>query len=253
MDHATWIRTEAKGGIVAKHIGIAAVSPEGAALCYRQIFRHASELLERHDHPTVSIYNHPFADYADAVRADDWRTVGRLLRHSAERVAAMGAELVITPDNAVQHAVPLAEVGSPIPWLSMTDCVAAAVHNDGLETVGVIGTLTVIGGSAYQTYLGMRGIKIVRPERQRAVEIDRMIFDELASGIVRPTGREMLVDTIRKMDAEGCQGVILACSEAGLVIGEENSPLPVYDSTDLLARCALRHSIEGIGTTGRYA
>ena len=131
---------------MTSHIGIVAVSPEGASLCHRQIFRHASALLEPHAHPVVSMHNLPLADYVDAVRAGDWHAVGALLRQSADVLASCGASFCFTPDNAVQHGVHLARVGSPIPWLDMTDIVAGAVEDDGRTTVGILGTSVVTRG-----------------------------------------------------------------------------------------------------------
>ncbi|MEZ6318384.1 MAG: aspartate/glutamate racemase family protein [Phycisphaerales bacterium] len=129
-----------------RHIGIAAVSPEGGALCYREVLREASRRLDPHEHPIISVHNLPLAQYVDAVRRDDWREVGRLLRESAEKLAAIGAEVIVSPDNATQHGVHLAEVGSPVPWLNMTELVAEAVASDDRKTVGIIGTRTVTGG-----------------------------------------------------------------------------------------------------------
>src|SRR5690606_25936259 len=103
---------------VTKHIGIAAVSPEGAAILYRNIYRQASHLLEPHPHPRLSLHNEPLAHYIDAVQANDWHAVGNLLRRSAEVLARCGAEICLCPDNAVQHGIHLAEAGSPIPWLT---------------------------------------------------------------------------------------------------------------------------------------
>src|SRR5262245_53241499 len=95
---------------LTKHIGIVGVSPEGAALFYRQISRQAARLLPPQEHPRVSIHNEPLALYIDAIRQNDWHAVGRLLRRSADLLARCGAEFCLSPDNAVQHGIHLAEV-----------------------------------------------------------------------------------------------------------------------------------------------
>src|SRR5262245_54052645 len=105
----------------ARHIGVAAVSPEGAAVFYSQLSRHLSRLIPPNQHPRVSVHNEPLAHFIDAIRKDDWHRVGELLRRSAEVLARCGAEFCLSPDNIVQHAAHLAESGSPIPWLTMTD------------------------------------------------------------------------------------------------------------------------------------
>jgi aspartate racemase len=231
---------------LSKQIGIVGVSPEGAALSYRQVYRHAGLLLEPHLQPTVCVHNLPFADYVDAIRRDDWRGVGSLLRDSACKLAGMGAEFCFTPDNAVQHAVQLAEVGCPIPWLKMTDAVGEAIARDGRKTVGVIGTKTVTCGSVYQTDLGMRGIKLVRPDDGDADLLESIIFDELVYGRVLDTSREALLGVVERLAERGCEGVILGCSEAPLVISVGESPLPLYDAAEIMSEQAVRHALVSV-------
>lgn len=223
-----------------RHIGIVAVSPEGGALCYRGLLREASRHLEPHDHPTVSVHNAPLAWYIDAVRRDDWREVGRLLRESAERLAGLGAEVVVSPDNAVQHGAHLAEVGSPIPWLNMSSLVADAVAAEGRQSVGLIGTRTVTGGAVYQTHLGLKGVKTVAPSAEDAEALDTIIYSELAFGRITTVSTRRMLDVVDRFRERGCDGVILGCSEAPLVITAETSTLPVYDATDILCRAAIR-------------
>lgn len=232
---------------MSRHIGIVAVSPEGAALCYRQVCRLAAETLPPHVQPTVSLHGMPFGEYLDAIRRDDWRAVGQLLRDSAIRLAACGAEFCFTPDNAVQHAVQLAEVGCPIPWLKMTDVVGEQIARDGRKTVGVVGTKVVTCGSVYQTDLGMRGIKLVRPDDADTDLLEAMIFNELVHGRVMASTRRTMLDIVTRLADRGCEGVILGCSEAPLVITPEESPLPVYNASDIMSRQAVRHALAEAG------
>jgi len=228
-----------------RHIGIAAVSPEGGALCYREVLREASRRVSPHEHPIISVHNLPLAHYVDAVRRDDWREVGRLLRESAEKLAAIGAEVVISPDNATQHGVHLAEVGSPVPWLNMTELVAEAVSNDDRKTVGIIGTRTVTGGAVYQTYLGVRGVKAVAPTPEDAEAMDTIIFTELAYGRITTDNVARLMRIVRDYQQRGCDAVILGCSEAPAIITVETSPLPIYDATRILAERAITWAMNG--------
>lgn len=227
---------------MTKHIGIVGVSPEGAALFYRQISRQAARLLPPNEHPRVSIHNEPLSLYIDAIRQNDWHAVGRLLRRSADILARCGAEFCLSPDNAVQHGVHLAEVGCPIPWLTMTDLVARAVESDKRRIVGLIGTRFVTGGSTYQTHLGMRGIQVLPPDPQDAETLDQIIFGELIYGHIRPESRQAVLDTINRLAGRGCEGVILGCSEAPLVVTADTSPIPVYDAADILAEGALKYA-----------
>ncbi|MHA7812280.1 MAG: aspartate/glutamate racemase family protein [Phycisphaerales bacterium] len=225
------------------HIGIVGVSPEGAALCYQQLFRHAAILLEPHMHPTVSVHNIPLAQYIDAVRRDDWVQVGTYLSESAKRLASIGAEFCFSPDNAIQHAVQLAKTNSPIPWLKMTDAVATRIIEDKRETVGVIGTRYVTTGSAYQTGLGIKGIKLVRPSDEDTDLLDNIIFSELVYGIIEEESREAMLDVIRRLCDRGCEGIILGNSEAPLLITPEVCDVPLYNASDIMAEHALKYAI----------
>ena len=222
------------------HVGIAAVSPEGAALTYRQIFREAARLYPDLDPPRVTVHNEPLGVYIRAVRSDDWEQVASLLGRSAEVLAGAGADVVITPDNAVQHAVRIVEHESSVPWLAVTDLVAEAVVADGRERVGLLGTRWVTQGSAYQTALGLRGVRLQVPESEDVELLDRVIFQELIYGVVKPESREALGGVVGRLAERGSEGLIVALSEASLVLDLEHLGLPVYDASAVLAAGAVR-------------
>lgn len=228
---------------LGKHIGIVGVSPEGAALCVRQISRLAGRLLGPVEHPRISLHNEPLANYIGAISAGDWHGVGDLLRRSAVILAGAGAEFCFTPDNAVQYAIHLAEHDSPIPWLSLPEVVAEAVARDGRKSVGLIGTRWVTSGATYQTHLGLKGIRVLVPEGEESERIDRIIVKELIFGQVRAESVQVLLGAISRLADQGCDGVILGSSEVPLLVTAENCPLPRYDTGELLADCALRRAV----------
>lgn len=221
------------------HLGIVGVSSEGAALFYRNLARQASNVRSPTDQPKISIHAEPLAEYLAAIRRDDWHAIGRLLRKSADMLASCGAQCVMTPDNAVQHGVQLAEVGSPIPWLTMPQLVGDAIAKDNRKRVGIIGTKMVCFSSTYQTQLGLRGIRVSPPNEADANTIDEIIFGELIFGYARPESIEKVRTILAGMAASGCEAIILASSELPLIVSEGVSPLPVYDSNELLAHAAL--------------
>jgi len=234
---------------VTSHIGIVGVSPEGAALFYRQVMRHAGRLRAPNEQPRVTVHNEPLELYISAIRKDDWLTVGRMLRRSAELLARCGAEFCITPDGAVQHGVQLAEVGSPIPWLPMPDLVGSALATDRRTCVGIVGTRLVTLSSTYQTHLGLRGIQVLTPDETDIETIDQIIFGELIYGHARPESRAAALAAIASLARRGCDAVILASSEVPLLVGSDNSPLPVYDAAEILAEASVRRTIPKQPTT----
>lgn len=228
---------------MAQHIGIVGTSPEGTALCYREVFRHAGRLLGDSGHPRVSIHNEPFELYLAGLMRDDWHAIGDLLRASADALHKVGAAFCILPDNVMQHGVDLARAGSPIPWLTMTDLVAGKVAHDGRKVVGILGTKLVMFGSTYQTHLGLKGVKVITPAAEDGAAIDHIIFAELVHGGCCAESLGKLIDVIGRLRERGAEAIILGSSEVPLAINTANSPLPVYDPVDLLAEGAVVKAI----------
>ena len=244
-------RPTGHGGLrLPKHIGIVAASPEGSSFCYRRIGRRASEIQDPEQRPLVTLHNRPFSSYVEALRHGDWRAIADLLADSARVLSRAGADFCVLPDNALHHAVPLAESDSPIPWLSMIDLVADAVQSNGCSAVGLIGTKFVTNGSTYQTALGLRGMRLHVPEEATVDAIDRVIFSEAIFGRVRSPSRRLVHDAIGALKERGCDAVILGCSEASLMLAVEESPLPVVDPVELLAEASVRHAMTGAGVPG---
>ena len=218
------------------HIGIAGVSPEGAAFFCQSINRQlALKGLDPKAWPRVTLHNEPFGLYIQALQERDWMRVGALLRRSADKLAGCGASFCLTPDNAVQHGIHVAEVGSPIPWVAMPDLIADALVEAGCEKVGIIGTQLVTTGSTYQTSLGLRGVHLLAPENDEIEDLDQIIFNELIYGKCSAQSRKRVLGIVQHFADRGCAGIILGCSEAPLVITPDNSPISVFDAAQILA------------------
>ncbi len=218
-----------------KHIGIAAVSPEGSAVCYRLIGRRVDEMPDGAKRPNITLHNRPFAGYIDALQRNDWPAIGAMLRETAVTLHQAGAEFCVLPDNVAHHALPLAEPTSPVPWINMIGLVAETVQSRGCKNVGIIGTKYVTYGSTYQTALGLRGIHLHVPDRDEADAIDRIIFSEAIRGSVKPASKARVLHAITELADRGCEALILGSSEASTMFSIEDSPLPVIDPLVLLA------------------
>lgn len=230
---------------MTKHIGIVAVSPEGAALFYRQILRQATQLArDGHTHPRVTLHNEPLALYIDAVTAGDWHGVAELMARSARYLAGCGAQFVLCPDNAVQHAIHLAQSASPIPWLTMPELVAEAIAQDQRRVVGVLGTKWVTMASTYQTHLGLKGTKIVVPTPEDADTLDKIILGELVFGDVNTASQTRALEIVAHLADRGAEAVVLASSEIPLAVNATNCRLPLYDAADILARSAVVRALQ---------
>ena len=228
---------------MAQHIGIVACSAEGAALCYRTICVEGPQYLGGHAHPEASMHTPSFADYVRLLDRDDWPGVGELMLASARKLAAIGADFLICPDNTIHRALPYVESRSPLPWLHIADVVAACALERGFRRVGLTGTRWLVESEVYPDKLGARGVECVRPTAAERQEINRIIMDELVRGIVDAKAIGYLQRVIDRLKEQGCDAVILGCTEIPLVIDDSTSSLPTLDSTRLLARASLRRAV----------
>ncbi len=225
------------------HIGIVACSSEGAALCYRTICAEGERTMGAHAHPEVSLHAHSLADYVDCLERDDDRGVADLMLASAHKLAAAGADFLVCPDNTIHRAFDLVSSRTPLPWLHIAEVVADEAHARGARRLGLSGTRWLVDSDVYPAALRARHIEFVRPTPVERAETDRIIMEELVRGVFRPEAVAYLQQMLARMKAAGCDAVVLGCTEIPLVIDDANSPLPVLDSTRLLARAALQRAV----------
>lgn len=229
---------------MTQHIGIVGCSAEGAALCYRTIcVEGAAKLGLAHAHPEVSMHTHSLADYVACLDAGDLAGVAKLMLSSAEKLAKAGAEFLICPDNTIHQALPHVLPRSPLPWLHIAEVVAAEAVARGYRRLALTGTRWLVDSEVYPEKLEARGLAWVRPTTDERVEINRIIMDELVCSTFTPEAVTYFQRVIGRMKGEGCDSVILGCTEIPLIMNDANSPLPTLDSTRLLARAALKRAV----------
>jgi len=177
------------------------------------------------------MHTHPLAKYVERIERNDWQGVGELMLSSAVKLAKAGADFLICPDNTIHQAMPYVEPRSPLPWLHIAKVVTDAAS--GFRHVGLTGTRWLVESDVYPR-------EYVRPTREEREEIHRIIFEELTLGIFKPEAVAYFQGVIGRLKDQGCDAVVLGCTEIPLIMNDRNSPLPTLDSTRLLARAALR-------------
>ena len=230
---------------MAKHVGIVACSAEGAALCYRTLCAEAPAVMGRHMHPEVSTHTYPLAEYMVHIRSGNWAEVAAMMLSSVGKLAEIGAELAICPDNTIHQAFDLVAGRSAIPWLHIAETVGREAAARGFKTLGVTGTKYLMTGPVYAEALAKFGIACEIPDRRDRERIDTIIFQELVNGVFKAESRRYLNDVIGKLKACGCDAVVLGCTEIPLLVDPADCPLPTLDSTRLLARAALSRALQG--------
>ena len=228
---------------MTQHIGIVGCSAEGASLCYQTICVEGAKLLGPHAHPEVSMHTPSLSDYMEHIYRGDWRGVGEVMLASAHKLAKIGADFLVCPDNTIHQALPFIEGRSPLPWLHIAGCVADEAAQRGFRRIGITGTRWLTDSEVYPEKLSARGLEHVRPTIEERDEIARIIMEELVYGVFKPEAVATFQRVMQRLkDEEGCDAVVLGCTEIPLIMSDANSPLPTLDSTRLLARAALRRA-----------
>lgn len=227
---------------MTQHIGIVGCSAEGAALCYRTICMEGEALLGPHAHPEISMHTPSLADYVVCLERGDVEGIGKLMLASAEKLAAAGADFLICPDNTIHQAFDYVAPRSPLPWLHIAEEVASVAAARGFKRLAITGTKWLVESEVYPEKLTAQDLTFARPTADERLEINRIIMDELVKGDFRPEGVAYFQEVITRLKGDGCDAVILGCTEIPLILNDENAPLPTLDSTRLLARAALRRA-----------
>jgi aspartate racemase len=220
------------------HIGIVACSAEGAALCYKTICSESAPYLGKHAHPEISMHTPSLSDYNDCINRDDWLGVGEIMLMSANKLAQIGANFLICPDNTIHQALHYIEARSPLPWLHIAQVVTQKIIQKKYKRVGLTGTRWLVESNVYPDKLNAHNIDFKLPTIEERNHINHIIMDQLVPGIINS-------ESVRYFQDDGCDAVILGCTEIPLIINDQNSVLPTLDSTRLLARAAIQKAIGG--------
>src|SRR6266567_5590384 len=230
---------------MSKHIGIVGCSAEGAALCYRTICLEAEPVMGKHAHPEVSLHTIALAEYMKFIESDaNWQGVAELMLRSAQALKHAGADFLLCPDNTIHQAMPYILPRSPLPWLHIAEEVGKEAKRRGFRKLALTGTKYLVSGPVYPEKLKELGIEYVRPTEEQQERINTIIFDELVRGQQTTESLVYLQQVIEQLKTQGCDAVVLGCTEIPLLISDRESPLPTLDSTRTLARAALRHALQ---------
>jgi len=221
------------------HIGILAHSAEGATLCYRTAWLEGVRRMGKHNHPEITLTGVAMHHALDAWDRDDRAALRAIFHADAAKLAAAGADFFVLPDNSAHIALEAPGELFPIPCLHIAEVVAGEAVARGHRRIAILGTEWTMTGPVYPAALDRRGLEWQVPDEGDRGRVHEIIMDELCLGIFKPESRAFYVRVIEMMAACGCDAAALVCTEIPLLIGQEDSPLPILDSTRLLAKGAV--------------
>lgn len=222
-----------------KTLGIVAHSAEGAGLCFITACRYGGERMGEFNHPNIVMSAIPMAASNPGWLSNNYEEVGWHLALGVQMVADGGADFYICPDNTAHLVLERIAGDLPIPGLHIADVVCGEIVRNGWKKVGLLGTKWTMNGEVYEKALRERGLERLVPDEAGRQRVDDAIFDELCLGVITPATIKMFEEAAAEFKGRGADCVIAGCTEIPLVLTNENSPIPVVDSTRLLARRAV--------------
>ena len=226
-----------------KKIGIVAHSAEGAALCFLTACHEGSALLGPHMYPTIVMSAVPMALSLPAWEANDYAAVGKFITQGVQQVADAGADFYVCPDNTAHIVLEQIANDLPLPGLHIADVVCHEIASHGWNRVGLLGTRWTMTGPVYKHALEKHSRERLVPDEPTREQLNTAIFDELCNGIFNSSTTNLFLKSIEDLKSRGAECVILGCTEIPLIVSDQNSALPTFDSTRLLARYAVKEAI----------
>lgn len=185
-----------------------------------------------------------FHELEQLMQQNDWEAIGAYLTQSAKQVEAAGAEFLLICTNTMHKVAPLVEDAVSIPLLHIADATAEQLAEDGIERVGLLGTRFTMSHDFYKgRIIQGYGIDVLVPDSRTQTIVDEIIFKELCLGKINPESRRQYREIIAQLHRQGAQAVILGCTEIGLLIGAEDTPVPLYDTTQIHAAAAVNKAV----------
>lgn len=225
-----------------KTVGIVAHSAEGAALCFLTACREGGILLGPHMHPPMVMSAVPMAWSMPGWEAENHELVAGFLSQGVSMVASGGADFYICPDNTAHIVLERIAADLPLPGLHIAEVVCHEITSHGWKRAGLLGTKWTMTGPVYARALQQRGVECVIPEAPVRERLNTAIFDELCQAIFNEETTQSFLHAIDDLKSRGAECVILGCTEIPLIVNATNSPLPILDSTRLLAKYAVKEA-----------
>jgi aspartate racemase len=184
-----------------------------------------------------------FAEIEQLQVAGRWDDAGQLLAVEARRLETAGADLLVICTNTMHKVADDIETAVSIPLLHLGDVTAAAVNAAGVRTVGLLATAFTMEQDFYRDRLAGHGLHVLLPDAEDRAEVHRVIYEELCLGIITEDSRQAYREVVGRLVAAGAEGVILGCTEIELLVGPDDSPVPVFPTTRLHVAAAVDSSL----------
>jgi aspartate racemase len=212
------------------------MSWESTQSYYRRINEMVREELGGLHSARLVLYSVDFAEIETLQHQGDWQTTAEILGSAGRALESAGAEFLVLCTNTMHKVAPQIERAVSIPLLHIADATAGVLKNDGITCVGLLGTRFTMEEAFYRDRLREHGIQVVVPDDAQRDGIHAVIYHELCRGEIKPESKVFYLDVITSLAKRGAQGVVLGCTEIGLLIQRPDTEVQLYDTTEIHAQ-----------------
>ena len=219
------------------------MSWESTAEYYRIINQEVRRRLGGQHSARIVMYSVDFDEVAQLQHAGDWDGCAELLADGARRLKTGGADFALLCTNTMHKVLPRVEAEVELPFVHIADATAAAIRTAGQTRVALLGTRFTMEHDFYHARLAQAGIETLVPGDADRETVHRVIYDELVQGAISGESRRQYVRIIRALADRGAEGVVLGCTEIPLLVGADDSPVPLFDTTRIHAEAAVDRAL----------
>ncbi len=205
---------------------------------YRLINQRVQQQLGGLHSARLLMYSVDFHDIEQLQRRGDWQQAGQLLADAASALQRAGADGLVLCTNTMHKVAAAIEQATPLPLLHIADATAQQIRSQGLQRIGLLGTRFTMEQDFYKARLAAQGIEVLIPDPPGRDLVHQVIYDELCLGQIKPDSRLAYQRIIDGLVRSGAEGVILGCTEIGLLVQPEDATVPLFDTTAIHARAA---------------
>lgn len=228
-----------------KKIGIlGGLSPESTVTYYQHIVRRYQELFGDHSYPEIIIYSVSFQRFINWMAQDKWNTITEELINAIRSLGAAGADFVVIATNTMHIVFDKVREKSPIPLISIIEATAEAIKEEGMDTVGLLGTRFTMEKEFYRRELASHGIETLVPDKADRDYINKVVFEELSRGLINSESRNKFLRIIGDLIGRGARGIVLGCTEIPLLVNAQHTSVKLFDTAAIHADKALEFAVK---------
>jgi aspartate racemase len=227
-----------------KTIGlIGGLSWESTSVYYSYINRYVQEQLGGLHSAKCLLYSFDFEEIAALQRKEDWETATTKMIEAAKSLEAGGADVIVICTNTMHLMADAIKDACNIPLIHIVDCVVQEIKKKNISKIGLLGTRFTMEHSFYRDLLNHHEIEVVTPDIEERQMVHDVIFNELCQGKCEKSSKEKYLEAIEKLKERGAEGIILGCTEIPLLINQDDTTLPLFDTTYIHANHAAKYAL----------